>query len=90
MRNASTFIPVKDMLANAPGFRSLYANKNLYFEEIYSDIIDKALLPAAKGKQSKEEKRLLKILSEAISGKVVEKMNAFILKILLVNWSFPC
>lgn len=80
MRNPATYIPVKDMLANAQGFRSLYANKNLYFEEIYSDIIDKALLPAAKGKQSKEQRQLLDILSKAISGKVVEKNERFYLK----------
>lgn len=80
MRNPATYIPVKDMLANAQGFRSLYANKNLYFEEIYSDIIDKALLPAAKGKQSNEQRQLLAILSNAISGKVVEKNERFYLK----------
>ena len=35
----SVFIPVKDMMANTPGFRSLFALRELHFEEVYSDII---------------------------------------------------
>ena len=31
------------MLANAPGFRSLYARREIHFEEIYSDILMKAV-----------------------------------------------
>ncbi len=30
----SVFVPVKEMLANAPGFRSLYAQREIHFEEI--------------------------------------------------------
>ena len=30
----SVYIPVKDMLANAPGFRSLYSLRNIHFEEV--------------------------------------------------------
>ena len=29
------YIPAKDMLANAPGFRSLYARREVHFEETY-------------------------------------------------------
>ena len=39
----SVYIPVKEMLSNAPGFRSLYASRQIAFEEIYVDIIRKAL-----------------------------------------------
>ena len=39
------YIPAKDMLANAPGFRSLYAAREVHFEEIYQDILDRAYLP---------------------------------------------
>lgn len=31
----SVYIPVKEMLANAPGFQSLYAKREIDFEEIY-------------------------------------------------------
>lgn len=74
------FIPVKDMLANAPGFRSLVSQKKVYFEEIYQDIIDKALLPVTRGKLSKESKALIDELDKAISGKVVVKNEMFFLK----------
>ncbi|MDR1368832.1 MAG: AAA family ATPase [Dysgonamonadaceae bacterium] len=79
-RSFVTYIPVKDMLANAPGFRSLYAEKHIHFEEIYSDIIDKALLPASRGKQTPERSNLTKILSSVISGRVIEKNEQFYLK----------
>ena len=42
----ATYIPAKDMLANAPGFRSLYAAREVHFEETYQDILDRAYLPA--------------------------------------------
>ena len=41
----SVYIPVKEMLANAPGFRSLYAQREIHFEEIYDDIVARAYIP---------------------------------------------
>ena len=37
----SVYIPVKEMLSNAPGFRSLYAKREVHFEEIYKDVLDR-------------------------------------------------
>lgn len=79
-RNPATYIPVKDMLANAPRFRALYSEKHIHFEEVYSDIIDKALQPIPKGKPSKERTQLLNILNKSISGKVIEKNETFYLR----------
>lgn len=79
-RNPATYIPVKDMLANAPMFRSLYAGKHIHFEEIYSDIIDKSLEPIPKGKQTKDRRTLLRILSQSISGRVISKNEMFYLR----------
>lgn len=76
----SIFIPVKDMLANAPGFRSLFSQKKLAFEEVYLDIIDKAFLPIVRGKQSPERVKLLNILNKAMSGRVVEKNETFYMR----------
>lgn len=76
----SIFIPVKDMLANAPGFRSLFSQKKLAFEEVYLDIIDKAFIPIVRGKQSPERVRLLNILNKAMSGRVIEKNETFYMK----------
>lgn len=79
-RNPATYIPVKDMLANAPRFRALYSEKHIHFEEVYSDIIDKALQPIPKGKPSKERTKLLEILNKSISGRVIEKNETFYLR----------
>lgn len=79
-RSSAIFIPVKDMLANAPGFRSLYAEKHIHFEEVYSDIIDKALLPATRGRLSEQQNRLLNELNKVMSGRVIVKDEQFFLK----------
>lgn len=83
------FIPVKDMLANAPGFRSLFSQKKLSYEEIYLDIIDKAFVPIARGKLSPGRERLLSILNEAMSGRVIEKNETFYLKNKNGELEFP-
>lgn len=76
----SVFIPVKDMMANAPGFRSLYSTRNIHFEEVYADIIDRAFLPTLKGATDSDRARLLEILQNAMDGKVVTKNDEFFLK----------
>lgn len=76
----SVFIPVKDMMANAPGFRSLYATRNIHFEEVYSDIIDRAFLSPLKGPIDRERGHLLDILQKSMDGKVIEKNDEFFLK----------
>lgn len=88
-RVEAVFIPVKDMLANAPGFRSLFSQKKLAYEEIYLDIIDKAFVPIARGKLSLERERLLTILNEAMSGRVIEKNETFYLKNKHGELEFP-
>jgi len=76
----SVFIPVKDMMANAPGFRSLYSTRNIHFEEVYLDIIDRAFLPALKGPIDKDRSRLLELLQKSMDGKVIAKNEEFFLK----------
>ena len=66
----SVYVPVKEMLANAPGFRSLYERRDIHFEEIYRDILDRAYLPAMRGPAPPERKKLLTILQRRIGGKV--------------------
>lgn len=74
------YIPVKEMLANAPGFVSLYDERVIHFEEVYRDIIHKALLPVLKGPIAKDRKPLLDMLREAFVGTVVQKSEQFYLK----------
>lgn len=76
----SVYIPVKEMLANAPGFRSLYSMREIHFEEVYADIIDKAYLPILKGAPSRERKMLLEMLQQAMDGRVVVKGEQFFLR----------
>ena len=73
------YVPVKEMLANAPGFRSLYAQRDIHFEEIYSDILDRAYRPALRGPPLSERKRLLTILRKEIDGEVRAKNEEFFL-----------
>ncbi|PUE48979.1 AAA family ATPase [Limnohabitans sp. 2KL-1] len=76
----SVYIPVKDMMANAPGFRSLYSLRHIHFEEVYADIIDRAFLGTLKGPTDKDRKRLLDILQQSMEGKVVSRNEEFFLK----------
>ena len=76
----SVFIPVKEMLSNAPGFLSLYESREIHFDETYKDILVKALLPPYRGRAPKERKKLMSIIQKSIEGKVIEKNETFYLK----------
>ncbi|ABZ83031.1 conserved hypothetical protein [Heliomicrobium modesticaldum Ice1] len=74
------YIPVKEMLANAPGFRSLYSERLVHFEEIYADIIDRAYLPPKRGPLEENRANLLRKLENVLEGKVVTEGETFFLK----------
>ncbi|AVZ79922.1 AAA family ATPase [Zoogloeaceae bacteirum Par-f-2] len=76
----SAYIPVKEMLAHAPGFLATAAKREIAFEEVYVDIIKKAYLPTLKGPPDAKRRRLLETLQKAIEGKVVAKGEHFFLK----------
>jgi predicted ATPase len=76
----SVFIPVKEMLSNGPGFRSLYAQRDIHFEEIYADVLDRAYRPALRGAVESSRKRVLKTLQEAVEGKVTVRNEEFFLR----------
>jgi ABC-type ATPase involved in cell division len=77
---ASAYIPVKEMLAHAPGFLATAAKREIAFEEVYVDIIKRAFLPKLMGPTHKDRQRLLTALQNAIDGKVVTKGEYFFLK----------
>jgi predicted ATP-dependent endonuclease of OLD family len=79
-KTVAAYIPVKEMLAHAPGFSSLYKKREIAFEETYADIIDLAYLPKLKGQPDKARNRLLKTLEQAIQGKVIVKGEHFFLR----------
>ena len=58
------------MLANAPGFLSLYAAREVHFEEVYQDILLRANLPALREPVDDAHKQMLCSLENVIGGKV--------------------
>jgi energy-coupling factor transporter ATP-binding protein EcfA2 len=76
----SVYIPVKEMLSNGPGFRSLYGQREIHFEEVYADILDRAYRPPLRGPTDTRRKQLLTRLQKAIEGKVVIKDEEFFLR----------
>lgn len=76
----SIYIPVKEMLANAPGFRSLYAQREISFEEVYADILDRAYLPVQLGRPDADRQKLIGILRRAMAGTVIVKGEEFFLR----------
>ena len=77
-RNA-VYIPVKEMLSNAPGFRSLYSAREIAFEKVYADIIDKALLPPLKNGGTSGFSSILETLQQALGGKIEQSDESFYL-----------
>ena len=73
------YIPAKDMLANAPGFRSLYARREVHFEETYLDILDRAYLPALRNPAEFISADALERLEAELGGKVTIHGEEFFL-----------
>lgn len=80
VEDSSVYIPVKEMLANAPGFRSLYNERMIRFEEVYADIIDKAFISQKRGRYTGGRRKLLDMIQKTIDGKVISKGEQFYLK----------
>lgn len=76
----AAFIPVKEMLAHAPGFRSLYQTRAVSYEEIYADLLDLAYLPILRGPKDQARKKLMKTIEGAVEGKVLMEGEQFFLK----------
>lgn len=75
----SAYIPVKEMLAHAPGFRSLYEARETHFDEVYQDILHRAYLPILRGPRGEKRNRLLKQLEREIGGTVFLQNEEFFL-----------
>ena len=76
---ASAYIPAKEMLANAPGFLSLYAAREVHFEEVYQDILHRAYLPPLRGPLPAPRQGVLDNLQKAIGGEIVLEGEEFFL-----------
>jgi predicted ATPase len=76
----SVYIPVKEMLSHGPGFRSLYATREIHFDEVYADILDRAYLPLLRGPADSSRRRLLIDLQRVVDGKVAIENEEFFLR----------
>ena len=74
------YIPPKEMLANAPGFLPLYSQREVHFEEIYADILNRAYKPVLRGRIERDRRKLLERIQKVISGKVTVKDDEFFLR----------
>lgn len=79
-RIRSAFIPVKDMLANAPGFRSLYETSELHFEAVYANILTRAFRPPLRAPEDAVRKKLLSKIRSIVGGRIVYVNEEFVLR----------
>lgn len=77
---SSAYIPVKEMLVHAPGFMALMAAREVAFEAVYSDIVQRALVPPLRGAYGPRRASLFGVLEQAIDGRVTVKGEYFFLK----------
>ena len=75
----ATYIPAKDMLANAPGFMSLYSTREIHFDETYYDILVKAYLPPLRNPAEYMPAQLIERLESELGGKVTVHGEEFFL-----------
>ncbi|ARJ68266.1 hypothetical protein WV31_20035 [Magnetospirillum sp. ME-1] len=73
------YIPVKELLSQAPQYRSIYNRYDLPHEEVYYDIIDLAYLPSLKGPAIEDRKKLLEFIRKIVDGRVTTKDEDFFL-----------
>jgi len=75
----ATFIPPKEILANAPGFRSMYGSRYIHFEEVYDDLLLRAYRPPLRGRPTGMRADLLRTLRKVLGGKVTTQGETFLL-----------
>lgn len=66
----SAFIPVKEMLVGGAQLVALHRLRELEVEEVYVDMVTRALLPLARGQVDARRQKLLDTLKREMSGKV--------------------
>lgn len=76
----SLFLPPHEWLAVSEGFASLYANRELAFDETYYDFSLALDAPPLKGQKLKEVQSLLSLVQKAIGAKVEKRDGRFYLR----------
>ena len=73
------YVPVKEMLANAPGFLSLYETREVHFEQVYRDVLYHAYLPSLREPADDAHVKMLESVEHVIGGKVTVHGEEFFL-----------
>lgn len=76
----SVYVPVKEVLANAPGFRSIYETREIEFDATHDDILAHAYLPNLRGLRKAPHKQLMEKIEKIITGKVEVRGEKFFLR----------
>lgn len=74
-----TYIPCKDIITNSKGFTSLYEKREISFESIYNDILNKASLPQLR-ELDENFTNITKKIENAIGGIVVQHNELFFIE----------
>ena len=73
------YIPAKEILSNAPGFRSLYAAREVHFDQTFLDILDRAYLPPLRNPGEYVPTAVTERLEAELGGKVTLHGEEFFL-----------
>lgn len=73
----ATFVPVKEWLAHAPGFLSLYELREINFESVYRDILLRAYAPFLKEPLDSTRDVLARSIESEIGGPVEQEGERF-------------
>lgn len=76
----STFIPAKEILANAWNLEAAVDKNNVDFDDTYVDIVTSAKIDITSGKDSSDKKKYLAMLQKITNGKVTIEHERFYLK----------
>ena len=78
-----TFIPAKEVLSNNYNLRAAVGQGNVRFDDTYLDILDKAKINVAQGRNEAKKNRMLGEIEQIIKGRVVYEANrdAFYLRV---------
>lgn len=83
------YIPVREILSSGPGFRSLYAAREVHFDETHADILDRAYRPLLRGPAESRRSHVLRELRKALPGTVATKEEEFVFHGKRGNLEFP-
>ena len=78
---SAVYIPPKEIISATENFGSLYTDYHIGFEETYYDLARLLERPLKRGANTTEQNAVLKSFGKILDGDIVQKSNAFYLKV---------